>query len=263
MSMLHQARARRKGGQDAEGGQDVETSPVKTVLGSLTVNTTQNMNTVTNKTHADKDDLDNKKPVRIEDVPFRRQDRRILNARYRRLMDKKLIIFIVSIGLLLICLGSVLIALYSLYQEDYKHIRPFLVIGPVLIGGGLITLLCSVEVCIRLYKSKKRVQDPELDNLINPHEVKHWMDPKLIPFGWGLFAEDDDEVLVLDKASTNYILGRGKPGSASRSLEISAGQLDSVIDIVEEEDDGERDEDVSAEIQEDSQLKHDRVEIIV
>ena len=63
--------------------------------------------------------------------------------------------------------------------------------------------MCSVEVCVRLYKAKKRVQDPELDNLINPHEVKHWMDPKIIPFGWGLFAEEGDEILVLDKGDNN------------------------------------------------------------
>ena len=65
--------------------------------------------------------------------------------------------------------------------------------------------MCSVEVCVRLYKAKKRVQDPELDNLINPHEVKHWMDPKIIPFGWGLFSEDGDEILVLDKGSVGGV----------------------------------------------------------
>ena len=49
--------------------QDPETSPVKTVLGSLAINTIHN---VTNKAHnVDKEDFDNKKPVRIEDVPFR------------------------------------------------------------------------------------------------------------------------------------------------------------------------------------------------
>ena len=43
---------------------------------------------------------------------------------------------------------------------------------------------------MRLAKAKKRVQDPDLDKWTNPHDVKHWMDPKLIPFGWGLFKED-------------------------------------------------------------------------
>ena len=39
----------------------------------------------------------------------------------------------------------------------------------------------------RLRVSLKRMQDRDIDNLANPHEVKHWMDPKLIPYGWGLF----------------------------------------------------------------------------
>ena len=41
------------------------------------------------------------------------------------------------------------------------------------------------------------MKDPELDNLVNPHEVKHWMDPNIIPFGWGLYNEAD-EVMTID-----------------------------------------------------------------
>ena len=49
---------------------DAETSPAKTVLGNLTVNNTSN--NITNKTHnSDRENLDNKKPLRMEDVPFR------------------------------------------------------------------------------------------------------------------------------------------------------------------------------------------------
>ena len=61
-------------------------------------------------------------------------------------------------------------------------------------AAGLMIIMCSLEVCIRLYKEKKRVQDPDLDNLRNPHEVKHWMDPKIIPYGWGMFGEKADIV---------------------------------------------------------------------
>ena len=66
-----------------------------------------------------------------------------------------------------------------------------------------------IQVCFRLHRANKRVLDPELDNLINPHEVtfslkpvfnleffpckvKHWMDPEIIPFGWGLFKEEEE-----------------------------------------------------------------------
>ena len=73
----------------------------------------------------------------------RRQDRRTLNARNRRLMDAKLIIFIVMSGLMLVGIGSGLLVVYIFYQEEFKHIRPVIVIGPVLIGGGVVTILCS------------------------------------------------------------------------------------------------------------------------
>ena len=33
------------------------------------------------------------------------------------------------------------------------------------------TINFATQVCVRLYHAKKRMQDPELDNLINPHEV--------------------------------------------------------------------------------------------
>jgi hypothetical protein len=33
---------------------------------------------------------------------------------------------------------------------------------------------------------------------VNPHEVKHWIDPNIIPYGWGLFKEED-EIKVEDK----------------------------------------------------------------
>lgn len=61
-------------------------------------------------------------------------------------------------------------------------------------------LFLSGEVCLRLYKQTKKVLDPDLDNIANPHEVKHWMDPRLIPFGWGLF-DMDDEVIVIERGA--------------------------------------------------------------
>jgi len=67
-----------------------------------------------------------------------------------------------------------------------------------MLAAGGMCLFLSGEVCLRLYKKTKKVLDPDLDNIANPHEVKHWMDPKLIPFGWGLF-EVDDEIIVIEK----------------------------------------------------------------
>jgi len=230
-AMLQNARSRRVDTENRKDGQEVEQggSPIKTVLGSLAIaGDPLNIGGVREKSNSARKKLEAQKPSKIEDVPFRRQDRRILNARNRRLMDRKLIAFIVSIGFLLLCLGIALLALYIFYQEDHNSIRPFIIIGPVLLGGGIITLLCSVEVCVRLYRSNKRVQDPELDNLVNPHEVKHWMDPKIIPFGWGLFR-DDDEVLVIEREATNSPLGGGRQATAT-SRAISSNQLEDVLE---------------------------------
>jgi len=167
-------------------------SPVKSVLASF--GTQDNKQEVTKRGLRATEKL--LRPTKIEEVPFRRQDQRTLNARYRRRMDKRLILCISGSSLLLLVLGISLLVVHQMYQEGNSHIRPFIVIGPVLIGGGVMTALFSLEVCQRLYVSKKRILDPEVDSLVNPHEVKHWMDPQLIPYGWGLFTEKDEVILV-------------------------------------------------------------------
>ena len=63
--------------------------------------------------------LDTPFPHTIEDVPFRRQDRRILNARKKRLADKKLYKCIMFTGVLIILFGASLIALYILWKENH------------------------------------------------------------------------------------------------------------------------------------------------
>ena len=78
----------------------------------------------------------------------------------------------------------------------------------MLAAGGLCFFL-SGEVCLRLYKQTKKVLDPDLDNITNPHEVKHWMDPRLIPFGWGLF-DVDDEIIVIEKGEIKELYGHLK-----------------------------------------------------
>merc|ERR1719402_928963 len=208
---------------------EAETSPVKTMLGSLNVNN-KNYNQVTTKIHNNK--LDPAAPKSIEEVPFRRQDRRILNARNRRIIDRKLIIFIVSVGLLLMGIGAGFTVLYILYHEDYSAVKPFSILGPVLAGCGLVTMLCSIEICVRLCKSLRRVKDPELDNLVNPHEVKHWMDPNIIPFGWGLYNEAH-EVMTIDIAGSNKQLsvGRGVSGSV-----VSVTDIENQVDAADRED---------------------------
>jgi polyferredoxin len=55
-------------------------------------------------------------PLKIEDVPFRRQDRRILNSRKKRKMDRKLIRCILVMALLLLLMGGALIALWWKFE---------------------------------------------------------------------------------------------------------------------------------------------------
>ena len=75
-----------------------------------------------------------------------------------------------------------------------------------MLAAGLMTIMCSLEICLRLSRANKRVQDPDLDNLTNPHEVKHWMDPKIIPYGWGMFADNDDDGMEHVEGSPSCIM---------------------------------------------------------
>ena len=75
---------------------------------------------------------------------IRRQDRMTLNARNRIDRDKKLIFFIVGMGVLLIVVGLFLLLIYKLYSEDEKHVKPVIVIGDKsVICNTQSTLMCS------------------------------------------------------------------------------------------------------------------------
>ena len=57
------------------------------------------------------------KPEKIEDVPFRQQDRRILNARKKRIIAKRIICFGITICLTFLGLGIALIEIHCLSQK--------------------------------------------------------------------------------------------------------------------------------------------------
>ena len=63
--------------------------------------------------------LDAPFPNTIEDVPFRRQDRRILNARKKRLSDRRLYKCIMLTGILILIFGACLITLYILWKLEF------------------------------------------------------------------------------------------------------------------------------------------------
>ena len=56
-------------------------------------------------------------PESIEDVPFRRQDRRILNARKKRVNDRKLIKCILLTGLVMILAGVALVITWAVIDD--------------------------------------------------------------------------------------------------------------------------------------------------
>ena len=56
-------------------------------------------------------------PEKIEDVPFRQQDRRILNLRKKRIIAKRIICFGITTCMTFLGLGIALIVIYCLFQE--------------------------------------------------------------------------------------------------------------------------------------------------
>ena len=64
------------------------------------------------------------------DIP-RRQDRMTLNVKNRIESDKKLVFFIVGLGMAFIVVGLFLLLLYRLYHEDIKEVKPVIVIGKI------------------------------------------------------------------------------------------------------------------------------------
>jgi len=138
--------------------------------------------------------LNPKPPKTIEDVPFRRQDKRIINSRKKRVRDRKIIRCAIVAGILLILLGGLLISCWATFREGKREEFIFPArtcssrldahfLGPMIIAGvaaciiGIIFILFSTEICQRLNANQKRVKDPEIDSVTNLHEIKHWVDP--------------------------------------------------------------------------------------
>ncbi|XP_023329814.1 uncharacterized protein LOC111702379 isoform X1 [Eurytemora carolleeae] len=131
-------------------------------------------------------------PTRIEEAPMRRQDRRTLNALNRRRSDRHLVYCISCTVVLLLaaCISS--IVFWYLYRKDYGGIAPLIVVGPVLGGSAIFLLITLLEVAVRLYQQTARVMDKSLLNIQNLHDVKHWIEPNLVGFGWGHFDMEEE-----------------------------------------------------------------------
>jgi len=53
-----------------------------------------------------------------------------------------------------------------------------------------------LELVFRLRKQIRRVMDPSLLKTKNYHEVKHWIEPELVSFGWGQYDFNEETKLM-------------------------------------------------------------------
>ena len=149
-------------------------------------------------------------PTRIEDAPLRRMDRRALNALRRRRSDKHMICCLAFSAIIFIAAGFGALGV-ELFADLPVDLGPLVIIGPILVVCGILLIVFSCEMCIRLRKQVKRVMDPSLLKTSNLHEVKHWIEPELISFGWGQF-DYQEEAKLLDEnhlrkiTKTNFVV---------------------------------------------------------
>ena len=74
-------------------------------------------------------------------------------------------------------------------------------------GAGLGLAGCSLELAAGLRKQIRRVMDPALLTTTNLHDVKHWVEPELVSFGWGQFdMEEESRLLDENKLRQNDYL---------------------------------------------------------
>ena len=63
-------------------------------------------------------------------------------------MVRKLILFIVSLGVFLLSLGTLLLSLYVFYQADVAGIRPFVIIGGLVICRDTVIMIIMIIIFI-------------------------------------------------------------------------------------------------------------------
>ena len=83
-------------------------------------------------------------------------------------------------------------------RQDFRFVGPLIILGPIVALAGMGLGVSSMELIMRLRKQIKRVMDPNLLKTNNFHEVKHWIEPELISFGWGQF-DMEEEAKLLDE----------------------------------------------------------------
>jgi len=135
-------------------------------------------------------------PTSMEEAPLRRQDQRTINAISRRKGDKHLILCITFSAFVFLTIGISSIYIWFIYRSEFVVVGPLIVVGPVIGATGIFLLLALVEIVARLNHNTKRVMDKDLFQVENLHEVKHWVEPVLIGFGWGQFNVEEEAKLL-------------------------------------------------------------------
>lgn len=185
-------------------------SPVKTVMAALgKPRVSQEPLPQLHKAASKPKSKENVLPTKIEEVPFRRQDRRILNSRKQRTMDRKLIKCVLLLGILMTICGVAFFVLWLLFNQSQYLVEPLIIVGPMLVFCGVLFMLFTIEVCMRLQRNSSRVQDPEIDKITNLHHIKHWIEPELIPFGWGQEEDDGNDKNDDDRATVKGSVNGG------------------------------------------------------
>ena len=82
-------------------------------------------------------------------ILFKVQFRNISREERRFRSDVRLLVCLIAISGLLFTVGAILILLYFLYAKNYEAIKPAIVAGGVFIGGGVMVMICSVELAHR------------------------------------------------------------------------------------------------------------------
>lgn len=126
--------------------------------------------------------------------------------------------------------GSALVTLYILFinDPDWWFVSPFLIIGITLLVFGVFFILVFLDICCRLASNLKRVQDPEVDKVDNLHLIKHWMEPELIPFGWG-HQEDPESVHNSGNHGNNKPIIFESDRATLKDDEVYAGKLPNAV----------------------------------
>ena len=88
-------------------------------------------------------------PTSIEQAPLRRMDRRALNALRKRRSDKHMICCLVLSAIVLVAAGVGAVGVWFMYAPEIKLLGPLVILGPILLGTGVMLTCFSVEICLR------------------------------------------------------------------------------------------------------------------